>query len=55
MMCIRSVFLVGIEVGGARVVELCCGCCVVWCYVVLYGLFYVCVVFVIFGLLDHVM
>ena len=24
-MCIRSVFLVGIEVGGARMVELCCG------------------------------
>ena len=32
MGCIRSVFLVGIEVGGARVVVLCCGavlCCVV--------------------------
>ena len=31
MMCIRSVFLVGIEVGGAWMVELCRGavlCCV---------------------------
>ena len=45
MVCIRSVFLVGIEVGGARVVVLRCGAelgmsmciCVVLCFVCLRG------------------
>ena len=31
MMCIRSVFLVGIEVGGAWMVELCCGAVLCMC------------------------
>ena len=45
MICIRSVFLLGIEVSGARVVVLCCGAmlcmclciCVVLCFVCLRG------------------
>ena len=48
MMCIRSVFLVGIEVGGARDVELWWWCCVELCLCMLCCVMLMCDVFCVF-------
>ena len=48
MVCIRSVFLVGIEVGGARDVVLWWWCYVVCVYVYMCCVMLMCVVFRVF-------